>query len=263
MAIFSTQTPLQRSWNDLRRREMRFNQRNVVVTLSPVERTLDRFLPEQLQATLEAAFGKAFELVFTKGDPVLNVLSGAQKRLHSAQPALAAARRAPTRRNLNVLSRRAARSKALNLAVSGVEGVSLGLLGVGIPDIPLFLSVALKAVYEIAANYGFSCNSDREKCLLLLLIQTALSRGQDLCDGGRALDAMLAAPETIPSDLSAQMKTTAAALSNELLCWKFLQGAPVVGAAGGISDLTCLRRITDYAGLKYQRRFLLTLGKEL
>lgn len=38
---------------------------------------------------------------------------------------------------------------------------------------------------------------------------------------------------------------------------KFLQGIPVVGAVGGLSDVQCLRTITTYANLKYQRRFLL------
>jgi len=37
---------------------------------------------------------------------------------------------------------------------------------------------------------------------------------------------------------------------------KFLQGVPVVGAVGGAYDVIYLKQITDYASLKYKRRFL-------
>lgn len=263
MAVFSNKPPLHRSWDELRRQEAQFIQKNVVQAPSPLEQTLDRFVPDQLQTTLETAFRKAFELVFTNGAAVLSAISGTQKRLAAAQPALEAARRSPTRHNLNVLTRRAGRSKTLNLLFSGVEGVSTGLFGVGIPDIPLFLAVALKTVYEIAASYGFSSSSDQEKCLILRIIQISLSRGQELCDGNRALDQMLAAPETLLHDLNTQLRITSNALAHELLFWKFLQGTAVVGVAGGLSDVACLRRISAYAGLKYRRRFLLTLGNEV
>ncbi|WP_341479481.1 MULTISPECIES: hypothetical protein [Hungatella] len=37
---------------------------------------------------------------------------------------------------------------------------------------------------------------------------------------------------------------------------KFVQGLPIIGIAGGLSDCVYLKRITDYAELKYRRRFL-------
>ena len=53
-----------------------------------------------------------------------------------------------------------------------------------------------------------------------------------------------------------QSKETAAALAEALLYMKFLQGIPVVGVAGGAADTVYLKKITDYAELKYKRRFL-------
>lgn len=38
---------------------------------------------------------------------------------------------------------------------------------------------------------------------------------------------------------------------------KFLQGIPVVGAVGGIYDAVYMKRITEYANLKYKKRFLM------
>ena len=37
---------------------------------------------------------------------------------------------------------------------------------------------------------------------------------------------------------------------------KFIQGLPLVGVIGGAGDAICLKRVTDYASLKYQKRFL-------
>ena len=50
-------------------------------------------------------------------------------------------------------------------------------------------------------------------------------------------------------------------MSKELLYMKFLQGIPVVGAVGGAYDVVYLKQITEYANLKYERRFLEMLGK--
>ena len=53
------------------------------------------------------------------------------------------------------------------------------------------------------------------------------------------------------------MRLTANALSHELLYMKFLQGIPIAGIVGGVFDAVYLKRIADYADLKYRRRFLL------
>ena len=62
----------------------------------------------------------------------------------------------------------------------------------------------------------------------------------------------------IPEDYDEkqQIARTAAGLSKELLYMKFLQGIPVVGAVGGAYDVVYLKKITEYANLKYKRRFL-------
>ncbi|MCB6367841.1 EcsC family protein, partial [Intestinibacillus massiliensis] len=57
-------------------------------------------------------------------------------------------------------------------------------------------------------------------------------------------------------DQKEQIQETAALFSRELLYLKFLQGIPIVGAAGGIYDAVYMRHVTEYANLKYKRRFL-------
>lgn len=43
----------------------------------------------------------------------------------------------------------------------------------------------------------------------------------------------------------------ASLLANRLLVMKFVQGIPIPGVAGGISDALCLEQVQRYAGLNY------------
>ena len=54
----------------------------------------------------------------------------------------------------------------------------MGLIGVGIPDIPVFTGFLLRSIYQIALKYGFSYEEEKEKKWILLLIQGAASYGE-------------------------------------------------------------------------------------
>ena len=45
-------------------------------------------------------------------------------------------------------------------------------------------------------------------------------------------------------------------LSAAMLTAKFVQGIPLVGAVGSVANLSVYARIADFAGIKYQKRFL-------
>ena len=57
-------------------------------------------------------------------------------------------------------------------------------------------------------------------------------------------------------DVDGSIRETAGCLSKELLYMKFLQGIPIVGAAGGAYDAVYMQKIVKYAEMKYRRRFL-------
>ena len=59
------------------------------------------------------------------------------------------------------------------------------------------------------------------------------------------------------------IRHTAGILSNELLYMKFLQGIPIAGVIGGAGDAVYMNRISEYARLKYHRRFCLERQKGL
>ena len=53
----------------------------------------------------------------------------------------------------------ARRANAANTLLTTAEGIGLGALGIGLPDIALFLGVLLRGLYSTAMNYGFNCSS--------------------------------------------------------------------------------------------------------
>ena len=133
------------------------------------------------------------------------------------------------------------------------------MLGVGIPDIPVFTAVILKSIYEIALNYGFEYEPREEQIFILKMIQTALLKGEvferNNSQINEGIDCQMVVDCT-GQDVQEQIVKTAETLSEALLYMKFLQGIPIVGIAGGLSDTVYLKKITDYADLKYKRRFL-------
>lgn len=57
------------------------------------------------------------------------------------------------------------RGNLVNMAVSTVEGVGLGILGIGLPDIVLFLSVILKELMKQHYNMDFLMIHRRRECI--------------------------------------------------------------------------------------------------
>ena len=55
-----------------------------------------------------------------------------------------------------------------------------------------------------------------------------------------------------------QLQRTADAFAVDMLVSKFIQGIPVVGMVGGLTNPLYYRKTQHYVRLKYQKRFLLT-----
>lgn len=85
-----------------------------------------------------------------------------------------------------------------------------------------------------------------------------MSYGEDLQSCVEQLDSYTQAV-VIPTEetIKEQIKLSASALADEMLFLKFVQGIPIVGVVGGISDTVFLHRIQRFAKLNYQYRFLM------
>lgn len=256
--MLKRKTPIEKEIASVVKKEEEYIRKHYEENESFINRKLEEKVPENFQSRLDSAFSKAFALVFQKGTGVIEKTYSKEKhqRSYMENEELAAERN--TRKNLRAFKKNAARSGGKNLVISGVEGVGLGLLGIGLPDIPVFVAVILKSVYETALHYGYDYEGEEERYFILKLIETALSRGSSLEEKNKAVEIFLekrTLPESYRRD--EQIELTSSMLSKELLYMKFLQGIPVAGVIGGIYDSVYLNRILRYARLKYRKRFLL------
>ncbi len=214
-------------------------------------------VPDKLCSTLNTAFAKAFQLIFEKGTSIIEKTYNKEdaKIRHRANKIVA--EELKSRKSYRLFSKEADKSNAVNLLVSGVEGISLGLLGSGIPDIPLFTAVVLRNLYEISTSYGYDYTLPEEQYYQLLIIKGAMSYGNELEACLCELDAYT---ETVviptKDEIDELIKSTASVLADEMLFLKFVQGIPIVGVVGGVSDTVFLYRIQKFAKINYQYRML-------
>ena len=211
-------------------------------------------IPEKAEAALRAAFARAFALLFER--PALleyGVRPDELAALFSARDAAFDAR--PGRASLRRLGSGARRANSLKAAASAVEGVALGALGIGLPDIVLFLALLMRGVRATARSWGFGCDTAAERLYMLRLMRCALSRGGERAALSAGLDD--GAREPAPGEFELELRRTADAFALGLLTLKFVQGIPLAGAAAGAANPVYYRKITRYAELKYQKRYLM------
>ena len=220
---------------------------------------LEHKIPHHVRTGLESAVCKGFGLVFDQGRGIIE--KGYDKDELRADFAIRnfAVQLKGGRRELKQMYRYAARSDLRNMAVTAVEGIGLGALGVGMPDVVLFLGTLLKGIYETALNYGFEYESRAEQLLILKMMQTALCDGDDWQQKNAQVDEMLSYVTVDITDalFDAQVQATAAAFAMDMLILKFLQGLPVIGIVGGAANPVYYRKVMKYVQLKYRKRYLL------
>ena len=255
----------QKEWDDLNRKQETYILKNSRPRSSQLAR-LQNYVPDGLQHTLDTAFVKAFQLIFEKGTGIIEKTYDKQKREDDYKIAEFTAGLRENKKHVRAFRRQAGKYARRNLILSAAEGVGLGLVGIGLPDIPLFVSMMLKNLYELSMSFGYAYDSAEERFFQLNVIETALYSGEEMrlrderinriCENMRG--AKQGEQQNRPAGtLDDQIRRTAKALADEMLYAKFLQGMPIVGAVGGITDMTVLRRMTAYAMLKYRRRYLL------
>lgn len=250
------QSPLKSEWIKLEKQEQTYLQKRLEKKDSRLNQLLEKKIPENLQNTLDTAFAKAFYLIFEKGTGVIEKTYRREELQQNFQINEFAAQVKENRKSLKVFSKKASGAGNINLLISGASGIGLGVLGIGIPDIVLFTGLMLKSLYEIALNYGFDYQNEEERLFILFLIQGAVVYGEELNEINEEINFYIDKKEFSKKiDLGRKIEETAGCLSKELLYMKFLQGIPIVGAAGGAYDFIYMKQVVKYAEMKYRRRF--------
>lgn len=141
---------------------------------------------------------------------------------------------------------------------TAVEGIGLGVLGIGLPDIVIWVGVLFRGVFETALKYGFAYETPEEKIFILKMLETAMASGEEWktlnLENDRYIDRNVVYDE---NELKQQIEKTANAFATEMLVTKFVQGLPIVGVLGGVANPIYYQRIMRYVQLKYRKRYLL------
>ena len=226
---------------------------------------LEKKLPQKVYNGLESAFCKAFAVVFRKGRGIIEK-SYRKTTIQEDQSIREFALQVKGgRKELRQMMKSAHRSHARNMAITTVEGVGLGALGIGMPDIVLFISAILRGVYETALHYGYDYIEREEQMLILQMMAAALSTGEDWQRRSQEIDRIMSGGEMDLSDeaYQAQIRDTASVFAVDMLLMKFVQGLPLVGVLGGAANPVYYRKVLRYVQLKYRKRFLWKISREL
>lgn len=249
-------SPLEKEWIKVEKQEQTYIQKRMKKKDSRLNQLLEKKVPQNLQNTLDTAFSKAFYLIFEKGTGIIEKTYSRDELEKTYQINEFTSQVRNNTKSLKSFSKKASGAGNVNLLLSGVSGIGLGVLGIGIPDIVLFTGLMLKSIYEIALSYGFDYEKEEEKQFILLLIQGAISYGDELHDINDELNYFIETGHFARCQvLSDSINAAAGGLSKELLYMKFLQGIPLIGAAGGAYDVIYMKQIVKYAEMKYRRRF--------
>ena len=211
------QKQIEKEWKRLIKQEEKFINHNVEKKEKEWQNKLEKFVPEKLSGTLNTAFYKAFELIFEKGTGLIEKTYNKEKREQDYKINEYAAELKNNRKTMKVFGKQAKASQNLNMAISAVEGIGMGAAGAGLPDIPVFLGVLLKSIYEIALIYGFTYDTEQEQIFILKMIETALACEDELLESNAELNKWIEAPQLFEISKTEQIKRTSAALANEML----------------------------------------------
>ena len=229
------------------------------------KRMLEAKVPEKVYSGLNSAFAKGFSVVFCYGHKVLEKTY--KKETISLRHAVRdeGFQTNGSRKEMKLMHKNARKANSLNITMTTIEGIGLGALGIGMPDIVLFLSTVLRGVYETALHYGFNYESRFEQMLILKMMSASLSTGDDWFRRNKEInDWILRGEQPVrEEEFQAQIQDTASVFAVDMLLLKFIQGMPVVGLLGGAANPVYYHKIMQYMQLKYKRRYLLNYQKRL
>lgn len=248
----------EKEWAGCIRRESAYLNKNYVKKENWVQKNFSEKIPDQLNDTLYSAFSISFRTILEKGSLAIEKTMNLDELEKDYKINSYAYDLKQDAKTLRKFSTQAKLSNLNNVIFSGVKGASLGVLGIGLPDIPILITSILRGIYKVSAKYGYEFNTPAEQFFILTIIQTAFASGRKLENNNTTLNEFIQ-NYTIPASFDKEEKIDdiAQLLSAELIAIKFVQGVPLVGAVGGIYDAFFVDRVLKYANLKYNRRFLL------
>lgn len=241
----------------LRTREQKLREAAMKSSAGGWKAGMEKRIPPKVYEGLVSAFSTGFSLVFRQGRRLIELTYDKKGLRQQHAQRDAAVRQGSGRQELRQMQDTVRRRNGRNMTATTAEGIALGIFGVGLPDVVLFLSTLLKGIYETALNYGFDYESLEEQYWILSMMATALSRGKDWEWGDKEVERWMDNPPEVTGEmLKARIQKTAAVFAMDMLVLKFIQGMPVVGLIGGAANPVYYKKVMEYVQIKYKKRYL-------
>ena len=249
----------------IKREEKFFNKKEneyIKNKILPIKEKIEEKIPDKMMDTFEKAFEKGFYYVFGKGIVIIEKSYSPEKLKSEANINEYILSKQINNKNLKRIDKKAKRGVLINKGITTTEGSVLGILGIGLPDIPVFIGMILKTVYEICLNYGFNYDSEEEKAFVLNIICASVNKTPEKIIYSNEADRI---GHNIDNgfnnevDINYMIKETSKNLSESIILSKVIQGIPLIGIYGGISNYRLIRDISEGATIKYKKRLLYKL----
>lgn len=255
------QSPVEKELMLLQKEEEKLQKQADKGTEKSWKKAVEEKIPEKVVSGLRKAFSKAFGIVFEKGTAVIEKTYDRETMEKDHAIADYAVKIKGGKKELRRLKKDAKGGNLKNMAISTVEGMGLGALGIGLPDIVIFVGMLLKGIYECAMRYGINYEKPEERMLILKMMEAAMSRGEQWHQINEDVDAYLKKlpQEVSVEELKIQTERTADVFAMDMLLVKFVQGMPIVGILGGAGNPVYYRKVMRYVELKYRKRYLLNI----
>lgn len=222
---------------------------------------LEEKIPEKVMAGLQKAFVNAFYLIFENGTAIIEKTydkEAVEKEFLISDYALTIR---GGKREIDRMKKEAANDRTLAALATAVSGIGLGALGIGLPDIVLWVGTLLRGIYETALRYGYDYESPEERVFILKIMEVPMLAKDAWVVADQKVDHYIRQDaHVIPTEeeLKRQIEKTAGAFATDMLVMKFIQGIPIVGMIGGAANPLYYHRVMNYVQLKYRRRYLLS-----
>ena len=145
--MFQRKSPVVEELEKLKRKEQKFLKKHEEQKDSFLNQKLAEKVPTKLQGTLDKAFAKAFGMIFEKGSDIIEMTYKKEEIQNTYTINEYANEVRHDRKSLKEFGKKAENSGIVNTLLSGVTGIGMGIVGVGLPDIPVFTGMILKSIY--------------------------------------------------------------------------------------------------------------------
>lgn len=221
----------------------------------PIQKKIRTHVPDKAMQALETAFEKSFVVIFQKGTPWIEKATHIKDKQELAQYFRSSFDCEQNKQKLKRFDQNARKTSYQYAAITQVKSSVLGLFGIGIPDIPLYLTTLLSGIYQIETIYGYDIHEEKEQAYVLLLICAMCDEEEKREEWKNMMDAMEDGRK-IKYSISELITYASHALAYSELQAKFLQGIPIAGIAGAFMSTSMQNRILTFARTSYKRRML-------